>query len=124
MKPRNESEVLRRRAGGQRDAYEQSYQAPSSFSRPDLYMVTIGSEDGATFPTTGLNTVYAVRLLNEVPPQSTEGTITDWTPGVGGELSRAINLGEGIPVQDQTIVRCDFLGGQLFFTYRGNGSAT
>lgn len=124
MRPRNESEILRRRADDQRDSLDQSYQAPASFNRPDLYVVTIGDEDGATFPTTGVNTVFMVQPLTEVPPQYTEGAIAGWTPTAAGNKTPAINLGEAVPVQDQTVVRCDPFDGQLFFTYRGNGSSS
>lgn len=104
MRTSDELAQSRRRSQGLRDAQAAVYRAPTSAVASDFYVVVDGDGD---FPTTGLNTVFAVQLT-----------------GSGSETFAATNLGESIPISGQTIVRCDQVDGQLFFTYRGNGVAT
>jgi hypothetical protein len=111
----------RRRTKDTRDTQDSSYQAPTSAVSSLFYMVV--APDEGVFPTTGgRGTVYNVQLISELPIARTEGSVA--TPTAIGEKFLAINLGDAAPVAGESIVRCDQVDGQLFFTYRGNGSAS
>jgi hypothetical protein len=110
----------RRRTKDTRATEAATHQAPTSAVSSEFYRVVSG---GGDFPTTGLNTVFEIQLLNDVPAIGDEGSIVE-DISAGGEIFLALNLGEGIPIPNVTVVRCDQFDGQLFFTYRGNGSAT
>lgn len=121
MKSRDESDILRRRADRQRDSLDQGYQGFASPQRSDFYRVTVGV---GPFPTTGLNTVFMVQLWPEQTIGDIEGSITPNDPAPSDPKFPAINLGDCIPLQDQTVVWCTAVDGQLFFTFRGKGVAT
>lgn len=117
MRTSDELVQSRRRGSEIRDDFQESYQAPTSAVASLFYLVVAGDD---VFPTTGLNTVFNVQLLAELPVVTSVGPITP--PGAGGQIFKAVNFGDSLPIQDRTIVRCDQVDGQLFFTYRGNGS--